>query len=75
MSRLPSLTARKVIRALKRGGFVEDRQKGSHLILIQPEMKARTVVPVHPGRTIKEPLLRAILRDANLSIDEFIKLL
>ena len=75
MSRLPSLTARKVIRALKRGGFVEDRQKGSHLVLIQPEMKARTVVPVHPGRTIKEPLLRAILRDANLSIDEFIELL
>ena len=75
MSGLPSLTPRKVIRALKRGGFLEDRQKGSHLVLIQPEMKARTVVPVHPGRTIKEPLLRAILRDANLSIDEFIELL
>jgi predicted RNA binding protein YcfA (HicA-like mRNA interferase family) len=75
MSRLPSLSARKVIRALKRAGFVEDRQKGNHLVLIQPEMKARTVLPVHPGRTIKEPLLRAILRDANLSIDAFIELL
>jgi predicted RNA binding protein YcfA (HicA-like mRNA interferase family) len=75
MSRLPSLTARQVIRALKHAGFVEDRQKGSHLVLIQPEMKARTVVPVHPGRTIKEPLLRAILRDASLSIDKFIELL
>jgi predicted RNA binding protein YcfA (HicA-like mRNA interferase family) len=75
MSRLPSLTARKVIRALKRVGFVEDRQKGSHLVLIQPETKARTVVPVHPGRTIKETLLRAIVRDANLSVDEFIELL
>lgn len=69
------MTARKVVRALKRAGFVEDRQKGSHLILIQPETKARTVVPVHPGRTIKEPLLRAILRDANLSVDAFIELL
>ena len=75
MSRLPSLTARKVIRALKRIGFVEDRQKGSHLVLIQPETKARTVVPVHAGRTIKEPLLRAIIRDANLSVDAFIELL
>jgi predicted RNA binding protein YcfA (HicA-like mRNA interferase family) len=75
MSRLPSLNARKVVRALKRAGFVEDRQKGSHLVLIQPETKARTVVPVHAGRTIKEPLLRAILRDANLSVDEFIELL
>jgi predicted RNA binding protein YcfA (HicA-like mRNA interferase family) len=75
MSRLPSLTARKVVRALKRAGFVEDRQKGSHLVLIQPETKVRTVVPVHVGRGIKEPLLRAILRDANLSVDEFIELL
>jgi predicted RNA binding protein YcfA (HicA-like mRNA interferase family) len=64
-----------VVRALKRAGFVEDRQRGSHLVLIHPETKARTVVPVHPGRTIKEPLLRAIIRDANLSVDEFVGLL
>jgi predicted RNA binding protein YcfA (HicA-like mRNA interferase family) len=64
-----------VIRALKYAGFVEDRQKGSHLILIHPDTMSRTVVPVHSGRTIKEPLLRAILRDARLTIDEFIELL
>jgi predicted RNA binding protein YcfA (HicA-like mRNA interferase family) len=75
MSALPSLTARKVVRALKRAGFVEERQKGSHLVLIHPETKVRTVVPVHSGRTIKEPLLRAIVRDANLSVGEFIDLL
>jgi len=75
MSTLPSLTARKVIRALKRAGFVEDRQRGSHLILIHPERRARTVVPIHQGRTIKGPLLRAIVRDANLSVEEFIELL
>jgi len=43
--------------------------------LIHPGTKVRTVVPVHPGRTVKEPLLRAIVRDANLSVDEFIELL
>lgn len=75
MGRLPSLTALKVIRALKRAGFVEDRQRGSHLMLIHPATNARTVVPVHAGRTIKEPLLRAILRDAQLTVDEFIHLL
>jgi predicted RNA binding protein YcfA (HicA-like mRNA interferase family) len=64
-----------VVRALKRAGFVEDRQKGSHLILIHHGRNARTVVPVHPGRTIKEPLLRAIVRDANLTVDEFIEFL
>lgn len=75
MPRLPSLTARKVVQALKHAGFVEDRQKGSHLVLIRPETKARTVIPIHSGRTIKGPLLRAILRDANLSREEFIELL
>jgi len=75
MSKLPSLTARKVIGAIKRAGFVEDRQRGSHLVLFHPESKARTVVPIHSGRTIKEPLLRAIIRDANLTIDEFLNLL
>jgi len=75
MAKLPSLTARKIVRALRRAGFVEDRQKGSHLILIHRETNARTVVPVHSGRTIKEPLLRAIVRDANLSVDEFIEFL
>lgn len=75
MARLPSLNARKVVRALKRAGFLEDRQKGSHLILMHPESNARTVVPVHSGRAIKEPLLRAIVRDAGLSIQEFLELL
>ena len=75
MSRLPSLTARKVVQALKSAGFVEDRQQGSHLVLIHPTTKARTVVPIHSGRTLKEPLLRAIIRDANLTIGEFIALL
>lgn len=64
-----------MVRALKRAGFVEDRQKGSHLMLIHLQKRVRTVVPVHPGRTIKEPLLRAIVRDANLLVDEFIDLL
>ena len=75
MPKLPSLTARGVVRALKRAGFVEDRQRGSHLMFMHPENKARTVVPIHSGRTIKVPLLRAIIRDANLSVKEFIELL
>ena len=75
MAKLPSLSARQVVRALKRAGFIEDRQKGSHLILIHPGGKARIVVPVHPGRTIKEPLLRAIIRGANLGVEEFTELL
>lgn len=76
MSRLPSLTARKIVRALKKAGFIEERQKGSHLILIHPETYARTVVPMHSGRPLKKSLLHAIIvDDARLPIKDFIKFL
>lgn len=76
MKNLPALTSQKVIKALKRAGFVEDRQKGSHLILIHSDTKRRVVVPVHPGKTIKKPLLQSIIeKDTGLTIKEFLKLL
>lgn len=75
MSIVPALTAVKVIRALKRFGFIEDRQKGSHLILLHPIKKTRASVPVHAGKTIKKPLLMKIINSAGLSVEEFIDLL
>jgi predicted RNA binding protein YcfA (HicA-like mRNA interferase family) len=45
------------------------------LILIHPVTKSRTVIPVHSGQTIKGPLLRAIIRDANLTVGQFHELL
>lgn len=74
MKTLPALKARQVIKALKKLGFVEDRQKGSHLILINPNTKKRTVVPIHQGKTIKKPLLKSIIEDdASITIEEFLK--
>ncbi|MCK6462546.1 MAG: type II toxin-antitoxin system HicA family toxin [Candidatus Pacebacteria bacterium] len=75
MKYLPALNSKKVVKALKKAGFVEDRQKGSHLILVHPERKVRTVVPVHFGKTIKKPLLKAIIEDAKMSKEEFLELL
>lgn len=75
MPRLPSLNARQVIRALKRAGFVADRQKGSHVILLHPVTKTRTVVPFHAGRAIRPSLLQAIVKESGLSTNEFLNLL
>lgn len=73
---LPALTARQVIKALRKTGFVEDRQKGSHLILIHPVTKRRTVIPIHAGKTIKKPLLKSIIEDdAGITVEEFLKYL
>jgi predicted RNA binding protein YcfA (HicA-like mRNA interferase family) len=76
MKNIPSLTAKQVVGALKKLGFYEDRQKGSHLILFNPITKRRTVVPVHSGKTIKKPLLKSIIEeDAGVSIEDFLKFL
>lgn len=74
MKILPALTARKVIKALKKIGFSEDRQRGSHLILINLTTGKRVVVPIHPGKTIKKPLLKSIIEDdAGLKLEDFLK--
>ena len=74
MGRLAGFSADEVIRRLRRAGFVFDRQaKGSHEIWWNPQTRARTTVPHHSGN-LPEGTLRAILRQARLSIDEFLKL-
>ena len=74
--RLPSLSANDVIRALKTAGFVVSRIKGSHYILRHSNDAGRsTVVPVHAGRDIKRGLLRKIINDAGLTVEEFKALL
>ncbi len=72
--RLPSLTARKLVRFLRKQGFVEIRQRGSHLTL-RRESDSRTVtVPVHTGRDIGKGLLKKILLDAGYTVEEFNRL-
>ncbi|MCL4366015.1 type II toxin-antitoxin system HicA family toxin [Patescibacteria group bacterium] len=76
MKNLPALTSKKIIKALKKAGFSEDRQKGSHLILINSLTDKRVVVPIHSGKTVKKPLLQSIIEeDAGLTIEDFLKLL
>jgi predicted RNA binding protein YcfA (HicA-like mRNA interferase family) len=75
MSRLPTLSARKVIQALERGGFIVDHVTGSHYRLKHRDDPTRTtVVPFH-ARDIKRPILHAILKQAGLTTDEFLALL
>jgi predicted RNA binding protein YcfA (HicA-like mRNA interferase family) len=74
MTRLPSLTGEQVVKALGKAGFQVLRQRGSHVYLKHPDGRA-TVVPVHKGESLGRGLLRKIMQDADLSRDEFLKLL
>jgi len=61
---------------LRRAGFVFDRYtKGSHEIYYNPTTKRRTTVPNHPGTTLPKGTLRAIIRQAGLKREEFLRLL
>ncbi|MBA4181101.1 MAG: hypothetical protein C0506_10980 [Anaerolinea sp.] len=75
MTRLPRVESRELIRALERAGFVPKRQQGSHLHLFHASGAIRVTVPVHAGKTVPAGTLKSILRDANLSVADLIRLL
>ncbi|HRO90184.1 MAG TPA: type II toxin-antitoxin system HicA family toxin [Promineifilum sp.] len=52
-------------------GFVEVRRKGSHAQFRHADGRA-TTVPFHTGRDIAPTLLRQIVKDINLTMDEFL---
>jgi len=73
--KLPVLTARQVISVLERLGFqIRPLTATSHRRYVHPDGR-RTTVPVHPGQDIGRGLLRKILKDIDMSSDEFKKLL
>jgi len=73
--RLPSLTARDVVRVLEKAGFAVSRTSGSHARLIHSTDPARKVtVPVHSG-DLKRGTLRGIIAQAGMTVSEFIALL
>ena len=72
--RVPSLGYKKLVRALKKIGFEETRQTGSHLILLNRESRKIISVPVH-NKDIKRGLLVGIIKQAGLTTEEFINLL
>jgi predicted RNA binding protein YcfA (HicA-like mRNA interferase family) len=74
MPQLPVLRSREVIDALRKAGFEAVRQKGSHVRLRHPDGRVVTV-PMHSGQDIGRGLLRKILRDADLTVEELLRLL
>lgn len=73
MSKLSPVSARDCIRVLQRLGFKIDRQSGSHITLIREDPAGRVTVPNH--KELKVGMLRKIIRDADLTVDEFNELL
>ncbi len=72
--KLPRVTAADAIRALEKAGFFLSRQSGSHKIFKNKEGR-RITVPFHSGKILHPKVLASILRDADLTVEEFKELL
>jgi predicted RNA binding protein YcfA (HicA-like mRNA interferase family) len=72
MPPLPVISGRQCVAALAKAGFVLVRQRGSHVILQRADPPATISVPDHAE--IDRGTLRAIIRQAGLSVEQFLAL-
>jgi len=69
MARLPVISGAEAVRALERAGWRKDRQKGSHVVMLKKGEIASLSVPQH--RELAPGTLRALIRAARMTVDEF----
>ena len=72
MSNIPSLKAREVLEMLFRAGFAKVRTSGSHIRLVKGQFQV--TVPYHSKSTIPTGTLKNIIRQAGLTLEEFLLL-
>ena len=75
MPKLPrDVSGEQARQAFERAGWIFDRQTGSHMILYHPQRPPVTLsVPRH--KSLKPGTLRRLIKDAGLSVEQFIELL
>lgn len=71
--KLPALTPKEVIRILVKSGWYRKRQSGSHIIMVNGQLKRAVPIPYHP-RDLKTGTLHGIIKRSGLTIEDFLKL-
>ena len=69
----PLLSGNEVIRAFLRAGYIKTGQRGSHVKLFNPALQITLIIPNH--REVDRWTLKGIIKDADMSVEEFVKLL
>ena len=72
MPRLPSLSAREVVKAFSKAGYEFERQTGSHVIMFNPLRRQVLSIPNH--NPVRRGTLRTLIRQAGLTLEEFVSL-
>lgn len=73
MTRLPNISGKECCKVLTKIGFYQKRRESSHIVMRRDTPFCQVVVPDHAS--LSKGVLRAIIRDANLTVDEFLDLL
>lgn len=68
--RQPAVTGAQVVRALERAGFKIERVHGSHHMMRHPDGRV-TSVPVHGHKTLRVGTFAKILKNVNMTADDF----
>ncbi len=74
MPKLNIISTKKMIKILKFLGFELLRKKGSHHFFINYKNKRTTTIPVHSNEDLGVGILKEILKDIELSVEEYEKL-
>jgi len=73
MAKLPSVSGAEAIKAFERPGWHQDRQRGSHVVMLKAGEITSLSIPLH--REIAPGTLRSLIRAAGMTVEDFVKLL
>ena len=75
MPKLPRLSGKEVIKALSKIGFEHVRTRGSHAILNKQTVYGKITIPVPLHKEIAKGTLKSIMKQADLTLDDLLKIL
>jgi len=73
MAKLPIISGKKALKAFRKAGWRPVRQTGSHVIMVRENYAVTLSIPMH--KAVKRGTLSGIIKDAGLSVEEFVRLL
>ncbi|MBI4994430.1 type II toxin-antitoxin system HicA family toxin [Candidatus Peregrinibacteria bacterium] len=75
MPKLPILSGKKLLKVFQKHGYRAVRQKGSHVFVENENGNVGTVIPIHGNEDIGKGLLKSILADLELTVEELLKMM
>lgn len=75
MPKLPILSGKQLLKLLQKNGFILVRQKGSHVFVGSKNGELTTVIPLHGNEDLGKGLLKTILNDLEISVEELVKMM